>query len=75
MVLIARCQSSTIASKDMSSCVIGWILTKLTRMILIWPSTINCLNGFSPLYICIKLKWAKIDFQAENFQNTQGIEP
>ena len=44
MALIACYPSSTIASKDMSSCIIGWILTKLIGMIFIWPSTINCLN-------------------------------
>ena len=31
MVSVALCLSSTIASKDISSCIIGWILTLLDR--------------------------------------------
>ena len=30
-VSVARCLSSTIAAKDIFSCIIGWILTKLDR--------------------------------------------
>ena len=31
VISVARCLSSTIASKDISSCIIGWILTKLDK--------------------------------------------
>ena len=31
VVSVACCLSSTIASKDISSCIIGWTLTKLDR--------------------------------------------
>ena len=69
MVSVARCLSSTMASKDISSCIIGWFLTKLDRddPYMVFINLI--LNGFIPFYTCIYLKWAKIDFRTEKNNN------